>query len=83
VDQAEDLGARRALLERADNVAVVDDVGGELARLDVEDEDEDRDAAEDVRARVCEVVLDEAVLAERCQCRTDDERERTLRSPRG
>lgn len=65
MDQHEDFGGGRALFQRADDVAVGDDVGLEFARFDVEDEDEDGDAAEDVGALVGEVVLDEAVLSAR------------------
>jgi hypothetical protein len=39
VYQAKDLGVGGAFLEGADDVTVVYDVGGELARLDVEDKD--------------------------------------------
>jgi len=50
VNEAEDLGARAAVVQRADDGAVGDDVAGELARFYVEDEDEDGNGAEDVVA---------------------------------
>jgi hypothetical protein len=62
VYKAEDFGAGAAFVEGADDVGVGDDVGGELPGLDIEDEDEDRDGAEDVVARLVQVILDEAVL---------------------
>lgn len=64
MNEAEDFGARTAFVECADDVRVGDYVCGELAGLDVEDEDEDGNGAKDVVARLIEVVLDEAILTE-------------------
>jgi hypothetical protein len=62
VYEAEDFGARTAFVQCADDVGVGYDIGRELARLDIEDEDEDGDGAKDVVAGLGEVVFDEAVL---------------------
>lgn len=63
MNQTEDFGARRAFFQSPDDVAIADDVGLKLAGLNVEDEDEDGHAAENVVALVREVVLDEAILS--------------------
>jgi hypothetical protein len=70
VYEAEDLGARTAFVQRADDVGVGYDIGRELARLDIEDEDEDGDGAKDVVAGLGEVVFDEAVLTAHRQLAT-------------
>ena len=62
VYKTEDFGIGAALVEGANDIGIRDDVGCELARFDVEDEDEDGDGAKDVVPRLVEVVLDEAVL---------------------
>lgn len=50
MNETEDLGGRTVLMEGTDDVRVRDDVGLELAGLDVEDEDEDGYGAKDVTA---------------------------------
>lgn len=65
MDEDEDLGRGAVFCEGADDGAVRDDVGLELARLDVEDEDKNGNGREDVRALVGEVVFDEAILSGR------------------
>ena len=60
--ETEDFGAGTAFVQSTDDVGVGDNIGSELARFDIEDEDEDSNGAEDVRSRLVEVVLDEAVL---------------------
>jgi hypothetical protein len=50
VYKAEDFGGRTAFVESSDDVRVGDYVSLELARLDVEDEDEYGDGAEDMAA---------------------------------
>jgi hypothetical protein len=67
VDKTEDLGGRTTLVKGTNDIRVGDDVGLELARLNIEDEDEDGYGAKDVAARLCEVVLDEAILTVRSQ----------------
>lgn len=62
MNEAEDLCARTAFLEGADDVGVGDDVCLELSRLNVKDEDENGDRAKDVVARLVEVVFDKSVL---------------------
>ena len=62
MDEHKHLCAWAALAQRAHDVGVVDDIGRELARLDVEDEDEDGHAAEDVLALVREIAFHEAVM---------------------
>jgi hypothetical protein len=66
VDKAEDLGAGAALMQSTDYIRVGYYVGLELARLDIEDKDEDGHRTEDVAARLGKVVLDETVLTVRC-----------------
>ena len=63
VDQAEDLGAGTAVAQRPHHGRVVDHVGLELARFDVEDEDQHRHAAEDVVVLVAKVAFHEPVLS--------------------
>jgi hypothetical protein len=67
VYKTEDLGSGTAFVQGADNVGVGDDVGRELARFDIEDKDEDGHGAEDVVARLGEVVLDKTILTADCQ----------------
>lgn len=50
MDQAEDFGARTALVECAYDVRVRNHIGCEFARFDIEYEDEDCDGAEDMIA---------------------------------
>jgi len=69
VYETEDLGARTALMESANDVGVRDDIGSKLARFDVENEDEDGNGAEDVVSRLVKVVLDKAVLTATSQFR--------------
>ena len=63
MDEHKHLRARTALSQRAHDIGVVDNVRGELARLDVEDEDEDGNAVEDVFALMREVAFHETVMA--------------------
>ena len=62
MDEHKHLRARTALAQRAHDIGVVDNVRGELARLDVEDEDEDGNAVEDVFALMREVAFHETVM---------------------
>ena len=92
MDEHKDGGRRRVLGERADDGRVGYHICGELAGLNVEDEDKDSDGGKDMCALVCQVVLYEAILSAHCQHRfstshiTKYARKTTiltLRSPRG
>lgn len=54
-------------MQCAYNVGVGYDIGRELARFDVEDEDEDGHGAKDMVARLGQVVLDKAILSTPCK----------------
>ena len=62
VYQTKDLCAGTAFVQCADDVRVGHDVSGELSGLNIEDEYKNGDGAEDVVARLREVVFDKAVL---------------------
>jgi hypothetical protein len=66
VYEAKDFCAGTAFVQGANDVGVRDYVGWELARFDIEDEDEDGDGAKDMVARLSEVVLNEAILSAKC-----------------
>lgn len=66
MDEAEDLGAWAAFVQGANDIGIGDYVGWELARFDIEDEDENGDGAEDVTARLGKVVFDKAILTMLC-----------------
>ena len=68
VDETEHFGSRAVLVESTDDVRVGDNVGLELAGLDVEDEDQNGYGTKNVATRLCEVVFDEAVLTVCGQC---------------
>ena len=63
MDEQKYLRAGAALAQRANDVGVIDDVGRELARLNVEDEDEDGHAAEDMLALVGKIAFHETVMS--------------------
>lgn len=67
VNETEDLGSGTAFVEGADYVRVRDNVGLELARLNVEDEDQYGDGAKDMTSRLCKVVFHEAILTRHSQ----------------
>ena len=62
MDQTEDFGAWTAFVQGAYDIGVRDNVGWELARFYIEDEDEHGDGAKDVIAGLGKIVFNEAIL---------------------
>lgn len=63
MEQEEDARVRAVLLQRVEAVAVVDEVLGHVAALDLENVNEDADVLEDGRALGGEVDVHEGVLS--------------------
>jgi len=65
MNQDENRGCWGVLLQGTDNSAVRDDIGLELAGFNVEDEYQNGNGGEDMRALMRKVVFDETVLSVR------------------